>query len=211
MKIFLLLSFLIVVTPQQAQKFTVDPDELKQPLAFKELTEPGLHAVSITRRFSGEREGKLLSTAEATYPPREEVLKCMRPLRPGEKEPTEPVLWSCGKSDGTHLPFAITKGAVAYFIKHSDALRRGEIQSRYLQRTSFSYEADISRRESYRVGDAAHRDVYVVTMRLGWHQTCGEVPDMCSMILEKSRKIVLDKNGLILAVEGDGAPMPLFT
>jgi hypothetical protein len=211
MRILLLLSFLLVATPQQAQKYTVDPDDLRQPLALKELSEPGLHSVSVSRRFSNEREGELLNIAEAVYSPREVVLKCMRPPRPGEKEPTEPRLWSCGEADGTDLPYAITKSAVAYFIKHSEALRRGEIQSRYLLKTGFSYDAGISRQDSYRVGDATFRDVYVVTMRLYWHQTCGEVPDMCSMILEKSRKVILDKNGSVLATEGDGAPIPLFS
>ena len=211
MRTVLLLSLLLTAAPRQAQKFTVDPDDLARPLASKELDESGMHAVSVSRRFNGEREERMLRTAEAVYPPREEVLNCMRPLRPGEKEPTEPLLWSCGKADGTHLPYAVTKRAVAYFLEHSEALRQGKIQSRWLRRTNFHYGAKVSRHESYRVGDATFKDVYLVMMWLYWHQTCGEVPDMCSMVLEKKRKVVLDSNGAVLAVEGDGGPIPLFS
>lgn len=211
MRILLLLSLVLAAAPRQAQKFTVEPDDLARPLTFKELDEPGEHAVAITRRFSGEREEQMLRAAEAVYPPREDVLRCAHPLPPGRKEPAEPRPWSCGEADGTQLPYTITKGVVAYFIQHSESLRRGKIQSRWLRRTYFSYVAAVFRHESYRVGDASFNDVYLVTMSLYWHQTCGDVPDMCSMILEKKRKVVLDKNGSVLAVEGDGPVIALFS
>jgi hypothetical protein len=48
-------------------------------------------------------------------------------------------------------------------------------------------------------------------MSLSWKETCGDVPDMCSYVLYKSRKVILDKNGIVLDVEGDGMPGPLFS
>lgn len=215
MKGLLSLSFMLAAIPQtfaqQAQKFTIDSEDLAHPLSFKELSEPSPFAVNITRRFSNKEEERLLRIAEAAYPAREDVISCQPPAGSGEKDVKDPRLWWCGEADGARLPFAITKRTVAYYVELSESLRKGEKKSRWQRYTTFSYDADVSRRESYRVGETTFRDVYIVTMRLYWKQTCGEVPDMCSYILDKSRKVVLDKSGAVLSVEGDGMPAPLFS
>jgi hypothetical protein len=123
----------------------------------------------------------------------------------------EPRLWWCGGADGARLPFAITKSAVVYYIEFSESERKSEIKSQPQPYSNFGYDADISHQESYRAGDTTFRDVYVVTMKLGWKHSCGEVPDMCSVVFYKSRKVVLDKNGSVLAVEGDGMGMALYS
>lgn len=212
MRTLLILSLLLVSAPRQAKKFSVNPEDLTHPLTVKELSRPDPFWVSITRRFSGEREEQMLRIAESVYPPREDVLQCLRPLRPGGQEPTAQYMWSCGgDKDEAQLPYAITKSAVASFIELSERLRRGEVQSRYSSRTSFSYIAEITHQESYRVGDADVRDVYLVRMSINWHQTCGDVPDLCSMTFSKWRKVVLGGDGSVLAVEGDGPPQVLVS
>jgi hypothetical protein len=215
-KTLLLLSFMLSAVShtfaQQGQKFIIDSEDLAHPLSFKELSRPSPFAVSITRHFSNEKEEQLLRIAEATYPAREDVLKnCQRAIKSGEKDVKDSRLWWCFEADGARLPFAITKSAVAYYIDLSESLRKGETKSMWQRYTTFSYDADISHQENYRISETTFRDVYIVTMRLFWKETCGDVPDMCSFILDKSRKVGLDKNGSVLAIEGDGMPMPLFS
>lgn len=212
LSVSLLLFAITQASPQQSQKFTIDSEDLAQPLSFKELSKPAPHSVDITRHFSNEKEEQLLRTAEATYPTREDVLKnCQFALKSNEKDTKNPRLWWCGEADGARLPFAITKSAVTYYIDLSESLRKGETKSMWQRYTTFSYDADLSHQESYRMGETTFRDVYIVTMRLFWKETCGDVPDMCSYILNKARTVVLDKNGSVLAIEGDGMPMPLFS
>jgi hypothetical protein len=38
-------------------------------------------------------------------------------------------------------------------------------------------------------------------MKLGWSNVCG---DLCALMFNKDRTVVLDKNGKILFVDGDG-------
>lgn len=113
-------------------------------------------------------------------------------------------LWSCNNFDGVLVPYAITKSAVAYYLEVSKEFGKKRPREPFwsnMKSSSLMYSASITRKESYQTGEVTHKDIYVVSMKIEWSQYCGQ---WCAMWVEKSRTIVLDAKGEVLAVEGDG-------
>jgi hypothetical protein len=161
------------------------------------------YSVEIIRRFSTPEEERLLNIAESVYPDESEIRKkCEAPSRSAESG-VEP-RWRCGTFDGIRFTFAITKGAVGYYVKVTDEFRRKEFERTSgvkMESSSLSYSAEIVFRQKYTFGSKSFDDVYEVSMNLGWSQYCG---NMCGMTFGSKRTVILDKNGSVLLVTGDG-------
>jgi hypothetical protein len=193
-----LLFFLATLTIAQSdQLFIIDDEDLAHPLTFKELNRSGKHEVKIVRRFVDEREERLLQIAEATYPTESKVRE--RSKRPAEAPLGNERLWWCSSFDGVRIPFAITKGAVAYYLDVSTEFGKTK-PNPFMKSSSLTYSASLARKATYRVGTSEFRNVYVVSMELGWSQYCGP---LCAMAFGASRKVVLNEEGKVLAVEND--------
>jgi len=199
----ILLLFLLatLTTAQSDQLFVIDDEDLAHPLTFKELNRSGKHEVKIVRRFADEREEKLLQIAEATYPTESQVTE--RSKRSAEAPQANERLWWCSSFDGVRIPFAITKGAVAYYLDVSTEF--GKQTPRYpfwtnMKSSALTYSASLARKQAYRVGTSEFTNVYVVSMELAWSQYCGP---LCAMACQLSRKAVLNEEGKVLAVEND--------
>ncbi len=67
--------------------------------------------------------------------------------------------------------------------------------------STFEYSADVTPKASYVFGNARFSDVYVVSMRLGWSQTCG---NLCGLQFTTSRTVVLSRDGKVISVDNDG-------
>ncbi len=208
MKTFLAFCLLLLVSAftaaQQEQRFRVDTEDLSHPLTIKKLNRSGSHTVNISRRFANEGEEKLVRIAEAVYPARSEVTQKGDPVRKTGAGVNKDRLWWCNEFDGVLIPYAITKSAVAYYLEVSKEFGKRRPREPFwsnMKSSSLMYSASITRKESYQTGEVTRKDVYVVSMKLEWSQYCGK---RCAMWFEKSRTIVLDEKGEVLAVEGDG-------
>ena len=195
-----LLLFLLATTTtaQHGQTFIIDDEDLAHPLTFKELNRSGKHEVKIVRRFADEREERLLQIAEATYPAESQVKEHSK--RPPEAGQANERLWWCSSFDGVRIPFAITKGAVAYYLDVSTEFGKTKARDPFMKSSHLTYSASLARKETYRVGTSVFTNVYVVSMELGWSQYCGS---LCAMAFGASRKVVLNEEGKVLAVEND--------
>jgi hypothetical protein len=195
----LLLFFLATLTNAQSdQLFIINGEDLAHPLAFKELNRSGKHEVKIVRRFADEREEILLQIAEATYPVESQVRE--RSKRSAETPQANERLWWCSSFDGVRIPFAITKGAVAYYLDVSAEFARNKPGDPFMKSSALTYSASLARMKTYRVGTSEFTNVYVVSMELGWSQYCGP---LCAMAFQASRKVVLNEQGKVLGVEND--------
>ncbi len=208
MKTFLAFGLLLLVSAftaaQQEQRFIVDTEDLSHPLTIKKSNRSGSHTVYISRRFANEGEEKLVRIAEAVYPARSEVTQKGDPIRKTEAGVSKERLWWCKEFDGVRIPYAITKSAVAYYLEVSKEFEKKKPREPFwsnMKSSSLMYSASITRKESYQTGEVTRKDVYVVSMKLEWSQYCGK---LCAMWFEKSRTIVLNQKGEVLAVEGDG-------
>ena len=197
----LFLLLLLTTITQSDQLFIVADEDLAQPLTFKELNRSGRHEVKIIRRFANEKEETLLQIAEATYPT--ESLVKRRSNDPTEVPLGHERIWWCSSFDGVRIPFAITKGAVAYYLEVSTEFGKKEPRNPFwtrMKNSGLSYSAIVARKELYRVGTGEFRNVYVVTMELSWSQYCGS---LCAMAFNASREVVINGEGKVLAVEKD--------
>jgi hypothetical protein len=208
MKTVVAFSFLMLVptlvAAQLEQRYKVEAEDLAHPLAVKELNRPGRHKVKISRRFSNENEEKLMRIAEAVYPPPDEVTRGLTPDQKAEVGMNDVRLWWCREFDSVRIPYAVTRSAVAYYLEVSAEFGKKKPRVpfwRSMKSSSLTYQASIMRKESYRAGQVTHREVYIVSMMLGWSQYCG---NLCAMDFGKSRTVVLSEQGEVLAVEGDG-------
>ena len=199
----LLLLFLLatLTTAQSSQTFIIDNEDLAHPLTFKELNRSGKHEVKIVRRFADEKEEKLLQIAEATYPTDSQVREHSK--RPPEAGRGNERLWWCSSFDGVRIPFAITRGAVAYYLDVSTEFSKRKARDPFMKSSGLTYSASLAPKETHRVGTSEFTNVYVVSMELGWSQYCGP---LCAMAFQASRKVVLNEAGKVLAVENDTCP-----
>lgn len=157
------------------------------------------YKVNISRQFAGKKEERLLNIAEAVYPTGDEKKKNCS----DQAENSSPADWSCGSFDGVLIPYAVTKGAVIYYLQVTDKFRRNAQTGVKMKTSALNYSAEIKFQPDFELNEKKFKDVYVVSMRLSWYQFCG---DLCAMSFGKDRTVVLDKNGRILFVDGDGKP-----
>jgi hypothetical protein len=139
--------------------------------------------------------------AEAAYPTQREVERSSN----RQVEALIPIArqWWCGSFDGVLIPYAITKGAVSYYLKVTEELRQaGKRNPLYPKMTSsqFGYKASVSRQEKYSLGDSVFKNVYIVKMGMMWRQYCGP---LCAMAFGASRTVVLSEDGRVLTIEED--------
>jgi hypothetical protein len=202
----LLLFFLLatLTSAQADQTFIIDDEDLAHPLTFKELNRSGKHEVKIVRRFADEKEERLLQIAEATYPVESQVRE--RSKRSAEAPQGNERLWWCSSFDGVRIPFAITKGAVAYYLGVSTEFGKNKPRHHFwtsMMSSRLTYSASLAGKQTYRAGTSEFKNVYIVSMELGWSQYCGP---LCAMAFQASRKVILNEEGNVLAIENDTCP-----
>ncbi len=148
---------------------------------------PDRHQIKIERTAANDTGRKMIATAEAAYP---------------EDKKKEKVWWQ-GEQLGLKLPFAITKDAVDYYKARVASFGKKEWE-RYIEPSSkLNYEAAVSWNETFKTGDKTYEKVFVVLLKLHFSAnfTLGTTE---SLMFEKERKVILDRNGKVLAIEGDG-------
>lgn len=109
--------------------------------------------------------------------------------------------WWVTEFDGTWIPFAITAGAVRYYIERvRDYAGRELLQPRPVgmqpAKAVFEYEAAVR-------ATADSGAAYVVELKLRWAYWCGS---LCAMSFVHTRLVWFDKAGRPMRVTGDGMP-----
>ena len=192
---FLLLSCFTSILFAQQAGYSVAENEISVALPVISQKNKNSFKVEISRKFADKQEERLLKIAEAVYPTAEEkAKKCSNPVLGNPSN----VNWACGSFDDVLVPYAVTKSAVIYYLKMTGNFRKDKNK---MKTSSLNYSAEIKFQPGYEIKEEKFTNVYVVSMKLGWSNVCG---DLCALMFNKDRTVVLDKNGKILFVDGDG-------
>lgn len=186
---------------QDSDYFISEPD-----LALNLVSTRQNYTVEIDRVHSGQQTVALLKKAEALYPKREKVWAASRDAHfklSQSLDIKEPLWWS-SSFDGVRIPYAITAGAVTYYQKLIQDFMKGDFSGSgniKMTNASLKYTASIKQYAEWTYEKQDFKDVYVADMVLSWSQYCG---NLCAMGFTKKRLVVLDKDGNVRAVFGDG-------
>ena len=180
------------------------------PQARRDLA-GGDHSASLRRVYADSLEGRLLSIAEATFPPRDVVvgLAAAKGHELGADSAGAHLWWQDGIAE-SRVPYALTAAAVEHYLSLTALYRErrfGESSARPLFRSELVYRASIATRDTFVAGGETFGDVRVVALELTWTYDDGTfVPRV-----EARRTVVLTPRGDVLAVEGDGAARETVT
>jgi hypothetical protein len=163
------------------------------------------YVVNVQRHFITQQEADLISVAEHTYPPRDEVLALFHPGTNTQDLPQELWWYEDYSSSDSRKPYAITTGAIEYYTQ--------KIEDDEANRTlpdglpfpgaceRFEYSATIHFHASYEAeGGQTFTDVFVVKMSLHWGESIGP---LSGGGFYKTRTVVMTPDGTVLAVQGD--------
>jgi hypothetical protein len=203
-----------VPTGYHVGKSVVIPDTLIEVLAGNRFR------ATVARGGRTPQERELIAVAESLYPDSAALLSAS----PDAKEPDQLAAIASGVSpstykvspraagsstdrwwyddfDGTWVPYAVTAGAVDYYLFRLRDLAAGRGQFVYApgqppDRGTLSYKATIRRSTQPGVS-------HVVELRISWDYWCGM---LCAMSFTHVRTISFDATGRVLRIVGDGRP-----
>ena len=175
-------------------------------VVLSDADEAGPFAVVVRRQFETREEEQLLALAEAVYPTHDAIIDELR--KRGEQltrwPPPQDQLWWWNTFDGMRIPYAVTNGAVAYYLELTRAFRRGAFDSlgtSHMKHSGLQYLADVTWHNRYVHGSHTFDQVFVVDMTLEWSAYCSPV---CELTIQAHRVVVLGSGGILRGVFGDG-------
>ena len=175
--------------------------------------DPTKHQVTIRREAKDEKQSAMIAAAEAVQPSKEALRKAAEvrdrndslglsrmkevPLPAGDK------VWWYEEQLGIRIPFAITADAVAYYSDLVVAYGKQAL-NRYMQPSSrLDYHAGVKFHKEFKLDDQTFNDVHVVTLKLVFSQNFVATQTE-GMHFEKERVVILDSEGKVLHISGDG-------
>ncbi len=162
--------------------------------------DPAKHVVEIRREAANAVQEKMIAAAEAAIPDEEALRQAVDGDKPLAKDEVQ---WWHEEKLGIRIPFAVTGDAVAYYQKLVEGYGRQSFK-RYMQPTSkLEYHAKATFHADFEHGGRTFKDVHVVTLKLGFSQAFAATATE-AMEFEKRRTVILDANGAVQAVDGDG-------
>ena len=182
---------------------------------------PAKHIVSVHRESADKQQAAMIATAEAALPSKDTLLQAMKagdrrndPLglnQPKEaKLPAGEKVWWYKEQLGIRIPCAITGDCVAYY---SDLVNKygKQAHKRYLEPSSrLDYHAQIKLHKEFIIDGKTFKDVNVVDLKLKFFQSFLASATE-GMHFEKVRVVVLDAEGKVLYISGDGpTEVPIF-
>lgn len=174
---------------------------------------PAKHQVVIRREAADAKHTAMIAAAEAVQPSAESLRQAAEPRDPndppdlaqpkGAKAPVGDKVWWYQEQLGIRIPCAITADAVTYY---SDLVGKYGKQAfkRYAEPSSrLDYHASVKFHKAFMLGDKTFTDVHVVTLKLNFDQNFAATTTE-GMHFEKERVVILDAEGKVLHISGDG-------
>jgi hypothetical protein len=175
--------------------------------------DPTKHQVAIRREAADEKQSAMIAAAEAAQPAVEALRNAAHaldrndplglahkkevPLQAGDK------VWWYRELLGIRIPYAITADAVAYYAELVGNYGKQPLH-RYTQpSSSLDYRAAVKFHQEFKLNDKTFHDVHVVTLKLIFSQNFVATQTE-GMQFEKQRVVILDANGKVLFISGDG-------
>lgn len=190
------------------------------PDSLLEVSAGGRFRMTVHRQPRTAREREFLTRAEQLYPAPESLLAVARDAKhrdhllalsagvvlnefrvvpraagiPADR-------WWLDTFDATWLPYAVTSGAVSYYMERLRDLAAGRNQFAFgpgddPDKGSFDYTATVQPTTEF---GATH----VVELSIRWNYWCGF---LCAMAFVHSRKVWFDAKGAVIRITGDGRP-----
>lgn len=161
------------------------------------------HQINITRIYQGSFERELISKAESA-PPSDEACATLAKRWHGRRSAEEwKHNWQAGGFDGVPTAVYFCQDALHYYEALIQKFRHGDFsqtQGRVMTESALSYRANVEWKVSTAANLMVFTDVYVVNLTFSWNQYCGP---LCAMSFSVDRRVVFDRDGNILAIEGD--------
>jgi len=175
----------------------------ERPEQSKDAT--GDFTFTIHRGFPDSTSERLLGIAEATYPPRDLLIRVAaeKNYEVGSDTAHVPLWWCRGVAE-RRIPYAIPAGALDHYLKLTHLFRDRKFQeagARPLFWSDLSYRATIALRDTFLLGSKVYKNVYVAQLHLLWTYDDGTFMPSS----QASRVVVLSPQGGLLAVDGDGS------
>jgi hypothetical protein len=191
----LAMAFLIAIAPNGVSHADVAPGA--EPKEWP--ADPGKHTVTILRESKDAKQAAMITAAENAQPSKKALQQAVGEgvLPVGEK------VWWYKEALGIRIPYAITADAVSYYADLVGNYSKQRLK-RYVQPTSrFEYHASVDFQKEYVREGKTFRDAHIVTMKLTFSQNFTATQTE-GMQFEKERTVVLDGEGKVLEIFGDG-------
>jgi hypothetical protein len=185
--------------------YFVDSSQVSAPRPIWVADTTGDFSISIRRSIPDSLSERLLAIAEATYPPRELLIR----IAAGKgyemgSDTAGAVLWWCEGLGASRVPYAVTAGALDHYTGLTELYRERrfrEAGTRPLFWSELVYRATIAFRDTFNMDGASYSNVFVAHLRLVWTYDDGTFLPFT----KAHRVVVLTHAGEVLAVHGDGA------
>lgn len=120
-----------------------------------------------------------------------------------EVAPSGTNAWSRGSQLGIRLPFSLTRDALEYYEGVVRGYQKRSWKTYIEPRSGVDYTATVSHKNTFERDGRSFREVDVVEMTLSFHAEFTEEGTQ-GVHFKKSRTVVLDAKGRVVAVFGDG-------
>lgn len=162
---------------------------------------------SVRREFADSSAARLLAIAESCYPPRGLLvdIAAARYLEMGSDTAKVP-LWWCDGPGVRRVAYAVTAGALDHYLGMTERFRNHDYVvpgGRGLYFTDLDYHASIAPMAEFVSRGTEYRRVFVAFLQLAWSYDDGVFIDS----FQAHRVVVLDPEGNVLSIEGDGAAL----
>lgn len=162
---------------------------------------PQKHVVSINRVAKDDAGKKAIGIAENLMPAKDDVLAAARMKNPDATCVDRQ--WWHEESLGIKIPYAITSEAITYYSDLVTGFGKQALQRYVEPNSSLSYEATVQQSEAFEIDGKAFKNVTVVKLSLRFSENFTTTQTE-GMSFEKQRTVVLDQDGKVLHVSGDG-------
>ncbi len=160
---------------------------------------PAKHKVVIKREAADKKQLAMIAVAEATQPTKLALEQAAAgdPLPAGEK------VWWAKEQLGIRVPCAITAEAVTYYADLVGNYGKKALTRFSEPSSNLGYHAGIKFHQEFKLEGKTFKEVHVVTLKLSFSQHFAATATE-GFSFEKERVVVLDANGKVLHVVGDG-------
>ena len=160
---------------------------------------PAKHQVVIRREATDDKQAAMIAAAEAAQAPK----AALRQAAGEAAAPEGDKVWWYKEQLGIRIPYAITGDAVAYYSELVANYGK-QVFKRYNEPNSrLDYHAGVKLHKLLKLDDKTFKDVHVVTLKLTFTQHFAATQTE-GMRFEKTRVVVLDAEGKVLHISGDG-------